>query len=110
CALPICTMRHSQLPVMVCCARAHVPKTPRILPQKTITGSWLWRIVRRRAAGQALARDAWSRRVRAPAAGRIVEMTGSLVEPALLVAADLLPRGASVLAACSGGPDSVALA
>jgi tRNA(Ile)-lysidine synthase len=37
-------------------------------------------------------------------------MPGDPVELALLAAADLLPRGASVLAACSGGPDSVALA
>lgn len=38
------------------------------------------------------------------------EMTRDRVEMALLSAADLLPRGASVLVACSGGPDSVALA
>jgi tRNA(Ile)-lysidine synthase len=37
-------------------------------------------------------------------------MPGNPVELAVLAAADLLPRGASVLAACSGGPDSVALA
>ncbi|HKB77374.1 MAG TPA: tRNA lysidine(34) synthetase TilS [Myxococcales bacterium] len=36
-------------------------------------------------------------------------MTGDPVEVALLACADLLPRGASVLAACSGGPDSAAL-
>jgi tRNA(Ile)-lysidine synthase len=37
-------------------------------------------------------------------------MTENRVELALLSATDLLPRGASVLVACSGGPDSVALA
>jgi len=37
-------------------------------------------------------------------------MPGDPVELAVLAAADLLPRGASVLVACSGGPDSVALA
>src|SRR5713101_7575355 len=44
------------------------------------------------------------------ASGRIAEMPGDPVELAVLAAADLLPRGASVLVACSGGPDSVALA
>ena len=37
-------------------------------------------------------------------------MQPDAVELAILAAADLFPRGASVLAACSGGPDSVALA
>jgi tRNA(Ile)-lysidine synthase len=36
-------------------------------------------------------------------------MQNDPVELAVLASADLLPRGASVLAACSGGPDSVAL-
>src|SRR5205823_13647167 len=37
-------------------------------------------------------------------------MESNLTERAVLSARDLFPRGASVLAACSGGPDSVALA
>ena len=37
-------------------------------------------------------------------------MTRERVEMAVLSAADLLPRGASILVACSGGADSVALA
>src|SRR5262245_8981096 len=37
-------------------------------------------------------------------------MQADPVQLSLLGAADLFPRGASVLAACSGGPDSVALA
>src|SRR5207245_1701606 len=43
------------------------------------------------------------------ASGRIAGMPRDPVELALLAAADLLPPGTSVLAACSGGPDSVAL-
>src|SRR3989441_7076149 len=45
----------------------------------------------------------------AHASGRIAGMPREPVELALLAAADLLPPGTSVLAACSGGPDSVAL-
>jgi tRNA(Ile)-lysidine synthase len=37
-------------------------------------------------------------------------MPADPVELSLLAAADLMPRGASVLVACSGGPDSVSLA
>jgi tRNA(Ile)-lysidine synthase len=40
---------------------------------------------------------------------RIAEMPRDPVELALVAAADLLPRGTSVMVACSGGPDSVAL-
>src|SRR2546428_8124699 len=44
------------------------------------------------------------------AAGYNRRVPADAVEQAVLAAGELFPRGASVLVACSGGPDSVALA
>src|SRR5207253_467385 len=75
-------------------------KPPKNPPNRLITAPAPRRIARRRCQAGA----------RPGTPGRIVEVDVNPVERAVESATDLFPRGASVLAACSGGPDSVALA